>query len=256
MRISIGLLAVLVCATGAWAVTDDFNDNSPSAGWTTGPNFTEQNARLEFIHGSTGGESEFWTWGTQMSYTSNWSVALDMTTTIDPSVLSGEQFAEMGLSVSNSSDGADAFRFHLAAGSEDDSPDPDFKFRELWSMPNTNNVGFDADESFVDLGDGNDSASLLISYSAATHTLSAQYDLDGNGFQALGSFDVVNGTANIGGWGMSGGDTFNLSISAWSEGLVMSSGLMYADNFDIVPEPATMGLLALGGIAMLRHRKK
>jgi hypothetical protein len=259
MRFSIGLLAVLVCATGAWAVTDDFGDNSPGPGWTTGTNLVEQNTRLEFVHGSTGEVSELWTWGTQMSYTSNWSVALDMTTSIDPDVLSGDQWAMMGLRVANGSDATDLFRLEMEAGSslENGPGEPAVKYRELIMSLVTNDEDYMGDESEVALGGGNDSASLLISYSAATHTLLAQYDLgQGSGLETLGSFDVVNGTANTGGWEMSGSDTFQLLIYAESEGLAMTSGLIHGDNFDVVPEPASMGLLTLGAIALLRRKRK
>ena len=38
------------------------------------------------------------------------------------------------------------------------------------------------------------------------------------------------------------------------DGTVTASGLTYVGNFAVTPEPATMCLLALGGLALIRRR--
>ena len=55
------------------------------------------------------------------------------------------------------------------------------------------------------------------------------------------------------------GDPDNHAIAAfdiWTYGGFTDANPVYYDDFSITPEPATMSLLALGGLALLRRRRK
>ena len=258
------LCTLLLFTASTFAATttgDNFNDNSADAGlWSvTSATLVEQNGRLEYVAPATDYSSWFgWTWHASMSYTSDWSIAMEMATTIVPSSpgLSEEQWARMGLAVYNGSNNSDKFSLQVEAGSVNYGYG-DQLFRDVWSAPTTNGGTYSADEQYIALGVGNDSALLTISFDAATKHLLAECDLDdGAGVQTMSDFDVVNGGASAG-WGMSDGDTFNIGINAYNPGLAVASVDLYGDNFSAtVPEPTSISLLVLGSIAMLRRKRR
>jgi hypothetical protein len=258
------LCTLLLFTASAFAATtiDNFDGDSAGSGrWSdTTATIVEQNGRVEYVAPATDYDSWFgWTWSTPMSYSSDWSISMEMTTTIDPSSpgSSEEQWARMGLRVINGSNNTDKFSLQVEAGSVNYGGG-DQLFRDVWSAPTTGAVTWGADEHYVDLGVGNDSAFLKISFDASTKTLLAECDLgDGSELQTMSIFDVDAGTASTPGWGMSEGDTFDVGINAYNPGLAVVSGELYGDNFSVtIPEPACLSVLVLGGLSMLRRKKR
>jgi hypothetical protein len=102
-----------------------------------------------------------------------------------------------------------------------------------------------------------ESASLRITFAAATKTLTAWYDEDGSGngysWTALRSVQINNSTAN---WEMNDGSTFGLFLGGSCEGYtVTTSDQVYADNFmvygSVVPSAPILSITRSNGLPRL-----
>ncbi|MEQ1748674.1 MAG: choice-of-anchor D domain-containing protein, partial [Prosthecobacter sp.] len=84
--------------------------------------------------------------------------------------------------------------------------------------------------------------SVRLSYNPTTKIFTAYYDTTGSGdgfqWQSYGTFGVGdapgNGATRNSPWQLSGNKGFIVSISGFSEALVVSSGSVYADNFSVI----------------------
>lgn len=100
---------------------------------------------------------------------------------------------------------------------------------------------------------------VRLSYNPATKIFTAYYDTDGsaNGYQwtAYGSFGVGasgGGSMRNSPWLLSANQGFEVSVSAFSEGLAITSGQVYADNFslstaNVSMQPALASLVPSAG---------
>lgn len=100
--------------------------------------------------------------------------------------------------------------------------------------------------------------SLLLTWSASTHLLTAAFDENGaTGGYVWTAFSTYDPTL-AGTWGMTSGDTFTFLLTASSQNAnIPTTDGIYADNFSItgtsafitnvVPEPGTPVLLVAGG---------
>ncbi|MCK4625299.1 MAG: PEP-CTERM sorting domain-containing protein [Phycisphaerae bacterium] len=73
-----------------------------------------------------------------------------------------------------------------------------------------------------------------------------------------GAFQVLMTGVGLSDWGMSSGDAFDILVGGQDTAhpTALDEGQnLYADNFELVPEPATLALLSFGGLAMVRRRR-
>jgi hypothetical protein len=104
-------------------------------------------------------------------------------------------------------------------------------------------------------------AAMRLRWDASDTTLYMQYDSDGgaNGFgwTTLDSANLSSGETD---WDMVANSDFGVCIGAFLEAVgdssvtVTQSDEVKMDNFNAVPEPATLSLLTLSGLAVLRRR--
>lgn len=199
---------------------DDFNDNDVNTNlWEElltepGKNFSEDNGRLEFISGSgPDGDSVAWTYDTDsLTYTQDWSVAVDMANFIDSSTLANPQEIYFSLVVAT-------------AGLDDlilieNYMEPSYS--ELFTVVDVNGVE-DVLNASVQITE--QQFSLKISFDADTKRLTSAYSFGGD-------YTVLTNVSTAG-WGLSDSDVFLAALSCGTESLTVTSGQVYADNFRI-----------------------
>jgi len=257
LRQKLCVVAVSVCVAAmlsqpAFGVvaSDNFNDNSRDTDmWelvTVGAgSVTETNSQLQYT--SSDADSDFNTgaYGLKRNvpYSESWTVTLDVHVGDYGSSTENHEYG-MGIVVANRDDPFnDMVLLSLARG--DDEGDGFFE----WLFDK------DTDGSEVDYNEdaaGSSDGTLKIVYDGA-EDLAGYYDEGlGDGFELLASYDVSD-------WGMGAGDNFNIGIGGFDEDcdFVLDDGTkMYADNFNIVPEPGLISLLALGAVGLLRRRRR
>jgi hypothetical protein len=106
---------------------------------------------------------------------------------------------------------------------------------------------------------------VKIAYDPTTRVLQSYYDADGaaNGstWILLASFGIAGagGTTGNANWGIAPSTGFKLQIYGYSEDVTITSGMLYLDNFSVVPEPAALIpvslLLGLTILSSRRHRR-
>jgi hypothetical protein len=121
--------------------------------------------------------------------------------------------------------------------------DTQWEYSAGWHQYETITASFHGNYSYQKFPGGNEAGSLLLARNAGTGAW-GQYNL-GSGWITVASFspNYGDGPVQLGVWG-------------WPAG---NGTTVYFDNFSVdnvnVPEPATLLLLALGGLAILRRRR-
>ncbi|NNJ70840.1 MAG: hypothetical protein HKP10_06070, partial [Kiritimatiellales bacterium] len=202
---------------------DDFSGGTNSS-WISflsepGKQFTPTNDVLEFTSGTgPDGDSVAWIYDTDaLSYTQDWSVAVDLANHIDPSTLTIGQELYFTLVV-----GSDdlSYLFLLENYMQE-------LYSEIFLGVDTNGVEdvFNASAQISE-----EQLSLKVSFDADTKLLTGAYSFGGD-YIVLTNFPTAD-------WGFSDSDTFIAALSCGTDSLAISSGELYADNFRIYGETA------------------
>lgn len=230
--LAVGAFSASALADGL--LLDDFNDNTINPAWwnaqtLAGPTVQEVNSRVEvFVPG--GSSASFFAAGLQSAY----RLTGDFDVQVDYALLSWPQHngVRVGLTVSPvTGSGGGVERVSRQSGEYDGAEDycTDFGGQGLWTVT------------------GDTSGTLRLQRTGGT--ISGYY-LNG------GNWSLVSSAA------ISASDV-NVSISGWSDPSIFGhQDVRFAfDNFRInsghfAPEPATVSLLLLGGLAMIRRRRR
>lgn len=94
-----------------------------------------------------------------------------------------------------------------------------------------------------------DSALLKLDFHSSTKTLTASYSANNNPNNLMSS-----ATIDVNSW-RHGGD-LTLAVGGYSSNSTISPGLLNIDNFNLVPEPSALSLLAVGLGVVLRRRRR
>ncbi len=211
------LLLFSSAAMANFSGSDDFNDNvmDPTKWTVYEGRLSETNGRLEFVSTGTEAEAGIWFWTLNYgSYVQDWTVRMNAHNSIFP--LAPGEYGEVCLMVVNSVDFEDSFDIDLEV--EGSIP---YRVNSGWS---TNNV----DGIWTGMAVGNNTdVSLKIAFDSITKTLISAYD-EGSGFKTLNSVNVSD-------WNIDVDHGFTYVIICESEGCVVTSGQVYADNFETAP---------------------
>lgn len=248
------ILAILLCASPGTSRanlsgSDNFNDNSKDlTKWgtdvvgdptSTAGTLTETNFRLEYTAtGASAKEGLARPWiANTGSYTSNWSVQIDVN--VPNLTLGAGQRIQFGLGVQNAADPTDGMSLDLRL-----DPTQGRFFRS-----NLTTNGVDQASGPVGSTTALTLATIRIRYVAASTTLFEDFAVVGsNSFTNFDSRDVA-----AAGWGMNGSSVFDVAAFGASRGslVVSSSDNLNGDNFVATPEPTTLALAAIGALALL-----
>ena len=256
------IVAAVVCVSLASVslgqeVVDDFDDNAlDSTLWdyvvSEGAGaLTETNQRLEYTSpGENNGypddeNAAYYKLKTPVAYGSAWTVTLDVhVEDYDSSVQPPSDYEYgMEIEISNAADSGDHLAFGRLRGYDGDSAAID----NSWSIYKATDDSDLIDDFFQASGsDG----TMKIVWDGASMAL---YYREGGAFQLL--------LAGLGfsDWGMSSGDAFEIQVSGFDTAYLtaLDEGQKhYADNFELVPEPGTLSLLALASLSMMRRKRK
>lgn len=252
-----GLFLSATAAHGQLSGSDDFNDNSKDATkWGTdvvtgGASLVEVNGRLEYRVGTTSPEDDVrrpWVLNTSPNGTA-FDLYLDVFNNVSPG---GSDNASIGLTVTSLEQANDNLYIELFRS----GPSGDGK--GFLGALRTTALNVEGDHEVLDAG-GNytqptshpavTTGSVRISYNPATKIFTTYYDptgsADGLQWQAYGSFGVSaagGGSMRNGVWQLTQNRGFQVSVSAFSEGITVASGAVHADNFS-VPSVRVLGLV-------------
>lgn len=174
--------------------------------------------------------------GSLLPYDADWEVQLDVANLTVPG--GNTQYSSIGLSVIESVYFGNEIFTEIYSSRFGGPPVRDGFYTALY-----------ADEEFVDESDTDDlgvaSGALRVAFDSAGKVITLYYDINpANGYTwvEFGSFGVdgsggSDGNAN---WGLTGSDTFLVSIYGYSSDMTIGSGQVYADDFQVtggVPFP-------------------
>ncbi len=204
--------------------SDDFNDNSfDTAKWSLlsfelGKFFTEANQRLEFQSNATpDGDSVVWGWSNTLSYTQDWSVAVDIANLLDSGSMptDGETYTGLGVFFGgfNRLASIELFKNEFAT--------------TLYTMA-TNEVSGIGDDFEIPISAVR--VSVKIGFDATRKVLYSAYSTGGD-YTLLGQYPIQD-------WGMTASSVFNLGFFAGTHLTAVTQGDIYLDNFRIYGTPA------------------
>lgn len=233
--------------------TDDFADNSRDASKWAGADvieggglLAETNGRLEYTVGSASADADGaerrWTLNTT-SGAAPFDVVLDVTNTLSPTGFktgstTTYKNASLGITVTSLENADDSIYMELYRS------DPAGDGRGFLAALSTNVLNAEGDHEVLPRTVPSShplvtTGCVRLNYNPASKVFTAYYDTDGSGngyqWQVYGSFGVAGagGSTRNGNWLMTQNLGFQVSITGFSEGLTISSGQVFADNFQV-----------------------
>ena len=284
------LFVVAACLTPVLSVNAQtlLSDFSSSSGWGssstligTGGSYGISGGVANFtVSGPTESDFAYIRFnGAVGSYTSDWSVRIDVNFTTPANIFTGgvEQFLNLGLMVARSdvtpgvSSGEPTFNAFLVESNlyqnASNVRSRDIRTAVFASGSAADDATRYLEESLITAATA---TALQISCNATTHVLTASFDADGanNGYSFA---DISTLTADAGTWSMTGGNTFSIYLmgnagydgGATGLGPTISTGeatldAFYGTGLTAVPEPSTYAAIAGGlalGLALWRRRR-
>ena len=236
-------LDILAPAVQAQVIGSDGFDSDSNAAWLADylvghGQLVRTNRHLEYWVSSpdlVNGDEAYRPWGlNQPTYSTDWEVLVDVHNTATPSVV--DQVATFGIQVLNANNLSDYAYVEIYAsmlyvpslrrGFKADLALNGTELGENTVLGDTGNQGFTE-------------GSVRMMFDSGTKVLTAWFDRDGstNGYrwEKLASFGIsgVGGTTTNANWGLAGSDAFNVALYGYSQGMAVSSGEIYGDNFFI-----------------------
>lgn len=224
------LLLGVTCASAQFTGVENFSANAKDTSkWgadiATGSGQLTQSGDglLRFTcAGNTDDDSMAWPWTKgRAPYASDWSIQIDVHV---PFIALAEGFAAtgIGLGVRHAADSSDLFGLFLE---NERSPGEAQEFNFF------NDLEINGSTTETAATATNPNAALRISWNAATQTLTAAYDADGNvngyAWTTLQTFQPATG-----GWGMSAAGEFEIFVAGFAESTeVTAQQNLYADDF-------------------------
>jgi len=239
------VLVVVVSGLAQAAVVDDFNDNSRDAliwDYQADGNraLTEIDQRLEYTSlapAEPGGNEAGYILRALQPFGTPWTVTIDVHVDAYSSASAQEHAYGIAIGVMNAADEQDSVWFGLERGWNNDY------YAQWFFCKETDNVDVSFSSSSATGSDG----TLELEWDGSSFY--AGYD-EGSGNQSLGSFAVSD-------WNQGAGSTFTVLIAGYDDDCdfgLTDGTKMYADNFEIIPEPTVLLLLATGGLTLVRRR--
>lgn len=246
--------------------TDDFADNSRDASKWAGTDvieggglLTETNGRLEYTVGSASPDAD----GAERRWTLNttsgavpFDVVLDVTNTLSPTGFKAGSAttyknASLGITVTSLENADDSIYMELYRS------DPAGDGRGFLASLSTNVLNAQGDHEVLPRTVPSShplvtTGCVRLNYNPASKVFTAYYDTDGSGngyqWQVYGSFGVAGagGITRNGNWLMTQNLGFQVRITGFSEGLTISSGQVFADNFQAATGLAGWRLATFG----------
>jgi uncharacterized delta-60 repeat protein len=230
---------------GPLSGTDNFNDNSKDpTTWaaidvtTGGASLVEANGRLEYrvTTPDVSYDEASRPWALNIARnTDAFDVILDVFNNVNPA---GAANASVGVSVTSLENTEDSIYMELGRSG------PGGDGSGFLAGLSSNVYGGDEVPPFTTPTNhpAVTTGSVRLSYNPTTKVFTAYYDATGSGdgfqWQSYGTFGVGdapgNGATRNSPWQLSGNKGFIVSISGFSEALVVGSGSVYADNFSVI----------------------
>ncbi len=230
---------------GPLSGTDNFNDNSKDpTTWaaidvtTGGASLVEANGRLEYrvTTPDVSYDEASRPWALNIARnTDAFDVILDVFNNVNPA---GAANASVGVSVTSLENTEDSIYMELGRSG------PGGDGSGFLAGLSSNVYGGDEVPPFTTPTNhpAVTTGSIRLSYNPTTKVFTAYYDATGSGdgfqWQSYGTFGVGdapgNGATRNSPWQLSGNKGFIVSISGFSEALVVGSGSVYADNFSVI----------------------
>ncbi len=252
-------VALLVCATPAFGLTDDFNDNDPSPIWVLEVDkpgqldIDEINQRVEVVTDGSAGEKD------DAFFFSDGPAGFVLKTNQDFDI--SISFTMTGFTSVGST--GDLFGFAFGVGLD---PEGEDSAGIAWGLGNGGILGTisraaaafrESDvQTNIDLDSGPSLTDL-----PTTITFRMTYDVSAESL--VGSIDELSISHDFEDlitdeWG--GATELLVGFGGRGEGFDFDPGQAYFDNFNansgnFVPEPTTLALIGLGGVALLRRRR-
>lgn len=218
---SIGFASLTVfdiAAVNTATASDNFNDNwFNTNNWTQfeaegASGISETNSHLEFVSDVLD-DAEAWVWGPDtLSYTQDWSVAVNIRNLIDPGLFS-TQAVYAGVAVFSGDPSNQVFSIEHITGTNGYRLET-YVGDVLWT---SNNIP------------GAQSTALKIAFDADTKRLYSTYSR-GSDYRDGAVFDTAA-------WGLSNGSVFTAAVFFGTDSFAVSNGQLYADNFRIFADP-------------------
>lgn len=198
--------------------SDDFNDNVKNNGkwYSINSQLNEVNGRLEYSATGLYDEYGIWAWSpNEGGQDDNWSVTIDAHNSSTP--IESDQNGNIEVSVFKDL----GKLFFIGMETFGTGTQTEKNIITGWTIGD--------DDTELQLPIGSASATLRIAYDAASKTLFSLYD-SGSGFISATNLNTES-------WGMEDNESISVWIAGFSDNMAISSGQIYADNFEAVTLP-------------------